>query len=90
MFLINTKSIGRSGAAPPYTAHFLVQAGGGAGGIAGISAGAGAGGLRTSYSTSGRGSSAESQATLTAGAVYTVTVGAGGAAHNSSYNNGKI
>jgi hypothetical protein len=57
---------------------FLVIAGGGSGGARDAGPG-GAGGLRTSYgSTSGGGSSAESDITLAAG-TYTITIGAGGA-----------
>jgi hypothetical protein len=77
----------------PY-ADFLVIAGGGSG--AGASAGnefwggaGGAGGLRTSYgSTSGGGSSNESQITLTDGVTYTFTVGAGGNSQSITYGDG--
>lgn len=68
--------------APPFSADFLVVAGGGSGssGYGGSpQAGGGAGGLRTSYgTTSGGGASAESSLSLTVGTNYTVTVGAGG------------
>jgi len=65
---------------------YLVVAGGGGGGYGYTggyyAAGGGAGGYRNSYAseTSGRNSSTESTISLTTGAVYTVTVGDGGAA----------
>jgi hypothetical protein len=64
----------------PIIADFLVIAGGGSGGHSSGSGG-GAGGYRNSYlsETSGGGGSSEGSLTLTLGAVYTVTVGAGGA-----------
>jgi len=67
------------GSLPPYTADFLVIAGGGAGG-SGSAGGGGAGGYRNSYAseTSGGGGSTESDITITSGAVYTITVGQGG------------
>ena len=70
----------------PYTVDFLVIAGGGGGGRANNNTiqgggGAGAGGYRNSYltETSGGGGSSEASLTFTAGVVYTITVGAGGA-----------
>jgi len=71
------------------TADFLCIAGGGAGGKSN-SGGGGAGGYRNSYSTesSGGGASSESSLSLTQGAVYTVTIGAGGTAVTSSSSNG--
>ena len=67
---------------PPFSADFLVVAGGGSGssGYGGSpQAGGGAGGLRTSYgTTSGGGASAESSLSLTVGTDYAVTVGVGG------------
>jgi len=72
---------------PSYLASFLVIAGGGGGaGGDGGNGGGGAGGYRLSFGTdtSGGGGSTESQISLTAGTVYTVTVGAGGAGHPSS------
>jgi hypothetical protein len=62
---------------------FLVIGGGGAGGSGGGdqvgAGGGGAGGYRTSYSTSGGSpGTPESKLSLTSGASYTVTVGAGG------------
>ena len=64
----------------PYTVDFLVIAGGGGGGFR-DGGGGGAGGYRNSFSTetSGGGGSSEATLTFTAGVVYTVTVGAGGA-----------
>jgi hypothetical protein len=66
----------------PYSVDFLVIAGGG-GGASGYgngdgTGGAGAGGYRTSFSTSGGGSPAESKAQFVQGITYTITVGAGG------------
>jgi hypothetical protein len=67
-----------------YSADFLVIAGGGGGGAdtIGNQGGGGAGGYRNSYSTeqSGGGGSSEASLTFTGGTVYTITVGAGGAA----------
>jgi hypothetical protein len=62
-----------------YTADFLVIAGGGGGGFD-RGGGGGAGGYRNSYSTetSGGGGSSETSLTLSAGTVYTITVGGGG------------
>ena len=57
---------------------FLVIAGGGAGGSTYHGGGGGAGGYRTSYGTSGRSSSAESQFSAAYSTNYSVTVGAGG------------
>jgi len=66
--------------AVPYNADFLVIAGGGGGGAA-YGGGGGAGGYRNSYAseTSGGGGSTESDISLSTGAVYTITVGDGGA-----------
>jgi hypothetical protein len=75
---------------PPYSADWLVIAGGATGGGS-YGGGGGAGGLRTSYgSTSGGGGAAESQITLNTGTVYTATVGAGGANGNSNGNHSNI
>jgi len=70
-----------------YTVDFLVIAGGGGGGKNGGGAG-GAGGYRNSYSTetSGGGGSSETSLELSAGTVYTITVGAGGASNDSFPN----
>ena len=64
-----------------YSADFLVIAGGGSGGYSNGSGG-GAGGYRNSYltETSGGGGSSEASLTFNSGTVYTITVGAGGAA----------
>ena len=68
---------------------FLVVAGGGAGGRDSNSGGGGAGGLRTSYgSTSGGGSTSESDIALYAG-TYTITVGAGGPDNTTYLTNGQ-
>ena len=78
-----------SGGGVPFigTASFLVVSGGGGNAVGQGSnreAGSGAGGLRTSFgSTSGGGASAQSDLTLTAGAQYTATIGAGGSGHAS-------
>ena len=51
MFLINTKAVGRAGAAT-YDAHFLIVGGGGAGnniGYGHMNSGGGAGGLLTRW-----------------------------------------
>ena len=74
---------------PPYTVDFLVIAGGGGsqgGSFATGSGGGGAGGYRNSYSTetSGGGGSSETSLSFNTGTVYTITVGGGGAAGNSS------
>jgi hypothetical protein len=63
----------------PYSADFLCIAGAGGGGCRG--GGSGAGGYRNSFGseTSGGGGSSESSLTFTAGVVYTITVGSGGA-----------
>ena len=61
---------------------YVVIAGGGAGGRGNSAAGGGgAGGYRSSFNseTSGGGASSETRLQLTAGTVYTITVGAGGA-----------
>jgi hypothetical protein len=79
---------GIGGAAPraPYSASYLVIAGGGPGwysGQAQSSGGGGAGGYRSSYpsdSSSGGGGSVEAQKTLNPGTTYTITVGTGGQA----------
>jgi len=62
------------------TTDFLVIAGGGGGGFD-RGGGGGAGGYRNSYSTesSGGGGSSETALELSAGTVYTITVGSGGA-----------
>ena len=81
---------------PTYSADFLVIAGGGGGGRGGnpsFSGGAGgAGGYRNSYSTetSGGGGSSETSLSLSPGTVYTVTVGAGGAAAPSAQTAGVV
>jgi hypothetical protein len=65
----------------PFTASYLVIAGGGGGGYRsqGVSGGgAGAGGYRTSAGPSGRGASAESDLNLVTGPSYSIIVGAGG------------
>ena len=59
-----------------FTCHFLVVAGGGAGGARG--AGGGAGGLRSSYDQTGGGGSLESTLPFVSG-TFAVQVGAGGA-----------
>ena len=70
--------------AVPYSVDFLVIAGGGGGNCGG--GGAGAGGYRNSYGSeaSGGGGSSESSLTFNPGTVYTITVGAGGAAGANS------
>ena len=73
---------GTNAAPVPYTASYLIVAGGAAGSKGGgASGGGGAGGYRNSYGseTSGGGGSTETNITLTPSAVYTITVGAGGA-----------
>jgi hypothetical protein len=69
----------------PYSVDFLVIAGGGSG-AANRGGGGGAGGYRNSYltETSGGGGSSEAVLSFTAGVVYTVTVGAGGATNTSA------
>jgi hypothetical protein len=71
----------------PYSASFLVIAGGGAGGRAGdrSSGGGGAGGYRSSFNSenSGGGASAQTALTLAVGTQYTVTIGAGAAGHTN-------
>ena len=77
-------------AAQPYDVDYLVTAGGGGGAGTYVGAGGGAGGLRTSYgSTSGGGTSAESDLTLTPNVVYNITVGAGGAGGPVAGSNGQ-
>ena len=78
-----------------YTVDFLVVAGGGGGGGgggAGGSGGGGAGGYRNSFSTetSGGGGTSETELTFNAGTVYTITVGAGGAAGTGSGVRGSV
>ena len=76
-----------------YSVDFLVIAGGGAGGRLQSGGGGGAGGYRSSnatYGGSGGGASAESSLTFTAGTVYTITVGAGGASATSNGQTGPI
>jgi hypothetical protein len=65
----------------PYSVDFLVIAGGGSGGYS-TGSGGGAGGYRNSYltETSGGGGSSETSLSFNTGTVYTITVGAGGAA----------
>ena len=68
---------------------YLVIAGGGAGGRGNSAAGGGgAGGYRNSYNSeaSGGGASSETFLQLTAGTVYTITVGAGGAQNTAGAN----
>jgi len=74
----------------PYTVDFLVIAGGGSGGGGYQGGGGGGGGYRNSYSTetSGGNGSSEASLTFTDGTVYTITVGAGGAAQTSSDTQG--
>jgi len=67
------------GTAPPYSAEYLVVAGGGAGGWT-LGGGGGAGGYLTNY-----GGTAIS---LTVGEVYTATVGAGGSAPTAAPQKG--
>jgi mucin-19 len=71
-----------------YSADFLVVAGGGAGGFSSsVGGGGGAGGYRSSnatYGNSGGGASAESSLTFISGAVYTITVGAGGSGNQGN------
>ena len=63
---------------PPVSVDYLVVAGGGAGNQSN-GGGAGAGGLRTSWpGGSGGGGPSESQAVITTGSNYIVTIGAGG------------
>lgn len=72
-----------------YSVDFLVIAGGASGGRS-YGGGGGAGGYRNSYltETSGGGGSSEASLTFNIGTVYTVTVGAGGAAVTSGTTNG--
>jgi hypothetical protein len=60
------------------TCDYLVVAGGGAGGPGYYGGGGGAGGLRSTVTGTGGGGSLETPLSLTSGATYTVTVGAGG------------
>ena len=80
MFGYQTLGFG-AGALPkePYSADFLVIAGGGGAGYS-RSGGGGAGGYRNSYSSesSGRNASSESSLTLSGNTTYTITVGGGG------------
>jgi hypothetical protein len=76
-----------------YSADFLVIAGGGGAGGNGddntSAGGGGAGGYRSSnatYGSSGGGGSAEASLTFTPGTVYTITVGAGGAGGQATYD----
>ena len=69
------------------TMAWLVAAGGAGGSSNG--GGGGAGGLRTSYGgKSGGGADAEDNITLSSGTIYTLTVGAGGAAQTSYQDRG--
>ena len=69
---------GGGGGNPPPTVEYLVIAGGGSSGYSG--GGGGAGGYRNSTSgeATGGGGSAESVFTVSAGTLYTVTIGTGG------------
>ena len=72
-----------------YPSNFLVIAGGGGGGgVQSIygGAGGGAGGYRTSIGTSGGGASAEPATAFEYDAVYTITVGTGGAGGGTNAN----
>ena len=74
----------------PFTADYLIIAGGGAGSMRN-GGGAGAGGLRTSWpGGSGGGGGSETALTITTGTNYTVTVGLGGTQNGASVigNNG--
>jgi len=64
--------------------EWVVVAGGGAGGQSYGGGGGGGGGFRTSYGTSGAGSSAEANISAVVSGVLTITVGAGGAAAAST------
>jgi hypothetical protein len=77
---------------PPYSADFLVIAGGGGGGRGNGGGGGGAGGYRNSFSseTSGGGGTSETELTFTSGTVYTITVGAGGSGSNTTFGNNGI
>ena len=70
---------------PSYAVDFLVIAGGASGGSR-KSGGGGAGGYRASFNSeaSGGGGSSETALQLSSGTVYTVTIGAGGAAVSNS------
>ena len=74
------------------TVDFLIIAGGGSGGNAESAGGGGAGGYRNYYSTepSGGGGSSESSVDLFGSSVYTITVGAGGAAPGSDGSDSSI
>ena len=65
-----------------YTAEWLMIAGGGGGATSNSSGGGGAGGYRNAYAseTSGGGGATETVATFVGGTLYTIDVGAGGAA----------
>jgi hypothetical protein len=88
---ISDDDVADEGTIPPYSADFLVIAGGGAGAFADVggNGGGGAGGYRNSYSTesSGGGGSSETSLTFNPGTVYTITVGAGGAGTSSCTEN---
>ena len=87
-FRIHTfTSSGTFGLTYSIAVQYLVIAGGGGAGARRHGGGGGAGGYRCSVSgeTSGRGASAETASTLSAGN-YTVTVGAGGASATGSSN----
>jgi|TARA_A100001388_G_C28773280_1_gene505371 hypothetical protein len=85
-WLVTEDGVQSSAASLPYTADFLVIAGGGSGGIGPGGnpggGGAGAGGYRASFNSeaSGGGGSSESSLTFRTGIVYTITVGAGASA----------
>ena len=70
----SASGFGQRQGARKYNADFMVVSGGGSGGSGGIGCGGGAGGIRS-----------DTAQELTAGKVYTVTVGAGGV--NSSGGN---
>jgi hypothetical protein len=73
-------TFGASGTFTPQqslTVDYLVIAGGGGGAVA--HGGGGAGGLRSTVTATGGGGSLETPLSLTSGAAYTITVGAGGA-----------
>jgi len=74
------------------TVDYLVVAGGGGGSSKSVSSGGGgAGGFRASYNneTSGGLGDSESTLSLTAGTVYTIIVGAGGAGSSTSASGGR-
>jgi hypothetical protein len=90
----DTKSSGNqtiTAQTPPYDIDFLVIAGGGGGGTSNgshITGGGGAGGYRASFNneTSGGGGSSENSLSVDVGTVFTITVGAGGAAQTNGVN----